>query len=79
MIPGLNDDEFTVADIGRTVASLGLTRIDVLPYHRAGLAKYARLGRPYALPETQPPSWSEVARVVGQLSKYGLTVRVGGS
>ena len=79
MIPGLNDDEFTVADVGRTVSSLGLERIDVLPYHRAGIAKYERLGRPYPLMATEPPSWGEVARVVEQLSKYGLTVRVGGS
>ncbi len=79
MIPGLNDDIANVHGLGRLVSSLRIDRVDVLPYHRAGIAKYARLGRPYPLPAVEPPSADEVARVVGILSGYGLTVRVGGS
>jgi hypothetical protein len=61
MVPGLNDDECTVAAIGRTVGSLGLARIDVLPYHRAGIAKYVRLDEEYRLPDTNP-GWMMPAR-----------------
>jgi pyruvate formate lyase activating enzyme len=79
LIPGVNDDDDNVRSVGRLVSSLQIGRIDVLPYHRAGLAKYARLGRACPLPATEPPSADGVARVVQMLSEYRLNVRVGGS
>ncbi len=78
LVPGLTDADGNVQDIGRVVSSLGIQRLDVLPYHRAGIAKYERLGRPYGLSHTQPPSAERVAHVVETLSGYGLVVRVGG-
>ncbi len=49
LIPGVNDDDENVRATGAYLASLRLTRVDVLPYHRAGIAKYDRLQRPYLL------------------------------
>lgn len=77
-IPGINDDEDNVREMGRLLASLHIPRIDVLPYHRAGMAKYERLGREYPLPDTEPPSGERVAQAVAMLSQYGLDVGVGG-
>ncbi len=77
-IPGVNDDEDNVRETGRLVASLHIPRIDVLPYHRAGIAKYERLGREYPLRNTEPPSTEHVDRAVAALSQYGLDVGVGG-
>jgi pyruvate formate lyase activating enzyme len=79
LIPGLNDDDANVRALGAFVASLRLTRIDVLPYHRAGLAKYDRLRRPYLLNDTAPPSSDHQAHVVRLLEECGLIVRPGGS
>jgi pyruvate formate lyase activating enzyme len=79
LIPGVNDDDGNVRATGAFLASLRLTRIDVLPYHRAGLAKYDRLQRPYLLPDTQPPTTDRQAHVVGLLEACGLIVRPGGS
>ncbi len=79
LVPGLTDDDANVHDIGRLVSSLGIGRIDVLPYHRAGMAKYERLGRPYALASTEPPSPERVAHVVKVLTEHRLTVGVGGT
>ena len=78
LVPGMTDADDNVVGVGRLVSSLGIDRIDVLPYHRAGIAKYERLGRPYTLPATEPPSAEQVARVVEMLTAYGLVVRVGG-
>ncbi len=78
LVPGLTDSEGNVRDVGRMVSSLGIDRMDVLPYHRAGIAKYERLGRTYSLAATDPPPAARVAQVVEMLSEYGLTVRVGG-
>jgi pyruvate formate lyase activating enzyme len=79
LIPGVNDDDRNVREIGAFLASLKLTRIDVLPYHRAGLAKYERLQRPYPLAGTQPPSTDQVEHVVRLLEGCGLIVRPGGA
>jgi pyruvate formate lyase activating enzyme len=79
LIPGVNDDDENVLATGAFLASLRLTRVDVLPYHRAGLAKYERLQRPYALPDTRPVSSDRLAHVVRLLEGCGLIVRPGGS
>ncbi len=78
-IPGVNDDDENVREMGAFLASLKLTRVDVLPYHRAGIAKYDRLQRPYQLPDTQPPSTDQVTHAVRLLESCGLIVRPGGS
>lgn len=79
LVPGVNDDWHNVAATAAFVASLGLARIDVLPYHRAGVARYERLSRPYALDATVPPDDAGVAAVVDVLRRAGLEVHAGGS
>jgi pyruvate formate lyase activating enzyme len=79
LVPGVNDREGDIAALGGFIASLGLPRVDVLPYHRAGLAKYHRLGREYRLAGTQPPSRMDQEAVARALAGFGLTVTVGGS
>jgi len=78
LIPAINDDAENVRALGALVSSLGITRVDVLPYHRAGLAKYIRLDEEYRLPDTDPPSAGDVAEVVAILEQYQLRVQVGG-
>jgi pyruvate formate lyase activating enzyme len=79
LVPGVNDDDANIAAIGAFVRDAGLTQVDVLPYHRAGMAKYDRLGRTYALPEAQPPTAGAVAAAVGRLKQFGLEVACGGA
>jgi len=79
LVPGVTDDEANVRSLGALVASLGLRRVDVLPYHRAGIAKYRRLNRAYALEAVQPPSQEARDTVARALGGFGLTVTVGGS
>jgi pyruvate formate lyase activating enzyme len=78
LVPGVNDDDENVRAMGAFLASLRLTRADVLPYHRAGLAKYHRLHRPYGLPDTQPPAPEACAHVSRLLEGCGLIVSSGG-
>lgn len=78
LVPGVNDDDANVDAIGRLVASLGVRGVDVLPYHTAGLAKYARLGRACALAGTRPPSADALRRVSRRLAGCGLDTRIGG-
>jgi pyruvate formate lyase activating enzyme len=79
ILPGINDDEETVRQIGALAASLPHLRgVDLLPYHRAGIEKYGRLDQDYRLPELCPPSAEQVEAIAHLLAGYGLEVRIGG-
>jgi pyruvate formate lyase activating enzyme len=79
MLPGINDDERNVREMGEFLASLpNRPPIDILTYHKTGIDKYARLDREYALPEMEPPADEDVAEVAQLLNRCGLRVTVRG-
>jgi pyruvate formate lyase activating enzyme len=73
LVPGLTDDPGNVAGVARFAAGLGnVERVDVLPFHRLGAAKYAKLGLPFPLADTAPPDNALVERVRDQFRTAGL-------
>jgi pyruvate formate lyase activating enzyme len=78
LVPGLTDGWDNIEAIGRLAASAGVRRVDLLPYHTAGRAKYERLGRLYALADTAPPSPDAIDGTRRQLERLGLAVQTGG-
>jgi len=79
IIPGINDDDESIRQIGAFAAALPrLNRVDVLPYHRAGVDKYTRLNKVYKLPEIRPPSEERMAEIAQLLIECGLQVKIGG-
>ena len=78
LVPTITDDELNVTAIAELLRSLGLRRIHVLPYHRAGVAKYARIGAEYSLPDVDEPTPDRVAEVEAMLTSRGLEVSIGG-
>jgi pyruvate formate lyase activating enzyme len=77
-VPGLTADDENVGQVGRLLADLGVRTVDVLPYHRAGTAKFARLGIEDPSPDLRVPTADEVGRVAGLLAACGLDVHLGG-
>jgi len=79
IIPGVNDNEENVLQLGEFVSSLGSVKeIDVLPYHDLGVGKYKRLGMMNRMPEVEQPSPVRVSGIVEKLEGFGLLVKVGG-
>lgn len=79
VIPGVNDDDDALEQLGRFAADLPhLARVDLLAYHRAGIEKYERLDRPYELMEAQPPSVERMDEIAARLRALGLSVTIGG-
>jgi pyruvate formate lyase activating enzyme len=75
LVPGLTDDVSNVDGVACYAAGLGnVRRVDVLPFHRLGAAKYAALGIPFPLASTQPPSATLLERVRAQFTAAGLVV-----
>jgi pyruvate formate lyase activating enzyme len=74
LVPGLTDGADDIARLADFAAGLGplVEQVDVLPYHRLGMHKWAELGRPYALADTKPPTQGEIAAAVRIFRERGL-------
>ncbi len=76
LVPGLTDDPQAVAEVADLSRDLGsiVERVEVLPYHRLGVDKYAALGRSYPLLHTPPPTREQVEGAVEIFRTRGLHV-----
>jgi pyruvate formate lyase activating enzyme len=73
LVPGMTDAVANVDGLARYVAGLGnVERVEVLPFHRLGDAKYAALGLPYPCEGVEPPSSALLRRVREQFGAHGL-------
>jgi pyruvate formate lyase activating enzyme len=66
-----------IVALAEFMLSLGLKRVDLLPYHSLGKIKYQRLGMEYKLSDLKPYEAGEVAKIKADLESYGLQVGVG--
>lgn len=75
LVPGLTDAPDNVAAVAEVAAGLpNVGRVEVLPFHQMGRDKWATLGLPYQLEQSEPPSKDLLARVRSQFAARGLTV-----
>lgn len=55
VIPGFNDREEDIAAIHNLIKSMGISKYELLKYHRFGSVKYELLGKPYLMGDAQLP------------------------
>lgn len=73
LVPGWTDEMKSVEGLARFVEDLGsVDRVDVLPFHKLGAAKYEALGLPFPLRDTPTPTHDSVERVRQRLRAHGL-------
>ena len=72
IIPGFTDDAACVDSNVSRIRELGVTRVDVLPFHQLGQGKYDSLGRSYGLRDVPQLSERDVADVVARCRAAGL-------
>ena len=57
LVPGLTDDDGALGKLRAFLDGLNnVDRVEVLPYHTMGVAKYRKLGVSYPLEGVAPPS-----------------------
>ena len=78
LISQVNEDDASLAESFSFLSSLDLYRVDLLPYHGAGIEKYHRLGIPYLSPEAVAPTQERVEEVAALYRKQGFEIRIGG-
>jgi len=78
VVPGVNDGAADVRAVCDYLAPLGLTRVDLLPYHRTGAEKYRRLGREYRMEHTPPPAHAAMEAMAAEMEAVGIPVKIAG-
>ena len=79
VVPGINDDDATVQQIGAFAGALPHVQgVDLLPYHHIAIDKYLRLNKPYRLFETRQPQAERLAEIAQHLQSFNLSVTIGG-
>jgi len=74
LVPGLTDAPGDIAEVADLCADISevVARVEVLPYHRLGVDKYAALGRAYPLLDTPPPTRESVEAALAIFRERGL-------
>lgn len=63
LVPGVNDDDASLMRLDAFIKTLtNVQRVEVLPYHTLGVAKWAKLGMDYTLDGVKSPDAESVAR-----------------
>ena len=74
-VPALN----TKADAAALKEKVGITPVNLLPYHTTGSSKYTRLGRPYLAADLEVPSDERMEHLKQMFLDNGYTdVNIGG-
>ncbi|MEO5875774.1 MAG: pyruvate formate-lyase-activating protein [Streptosporangiaceae bacterium] len=76
LVPGITDALENVEGIASFVAGLtNVEFVDVLPFHRLGVAKYQELGLRFPLADVAPPGPELLTRVHAQFRAHGIRTR----
>ncbi len=79
LIPGLNDSPDELRARMQLVSELkSVQQVDLLPYHRYGAGKYARLGLDYPLADLPEYTDEQMGEIKKAVNAYGIKVTVGG-
>jgi len=76
LIPGLNDSNENINQLGQFMKAHNLPSVDLLPYHCFSLSKHQALGLTYMLEGVADPEQDEIQRVADLLEGLGLTVTI---
>ena len=77
IIPGVNDTREAIERAAQFLVTVeGVGRVELLPYHRLGESKYARLEMEYKLPDLQPPEKEHMNEIADWIRPFELNVHV---
>lgn len=79
VVPGLNDDAVNLAAVARLAATTAnVRRVSLLPYHRTGAGKLARLGRSDVTADVAAPTAARLRDLAALVAPAGIETRIGG-
>lgn len=76
LIPGFNDSAENISRTAHFVTKLGISEIDLLPYHQFGRNKYARLGLIYKLNNLESYQQEQIDKIKNEYESSGIQVTI---
>ena len=70
LIPDFNIDDISIHNICKALKEIGITKVDLLPFHRMGSGKYEALGKEYKYKNTELIDKETLKRIKEQYSEY---------
>jgi pyruvate formate lyase activating enzyme len=77
VIPNRNDTQKNVSQSRDFLSSLGIRRVDLLPFNKAAGSKYRLLGKTYACEGLQPLSDGKMNRIKAEFERAGIETCIG--
>jgi pyruvate formate lyase activating enzyme len=78
LIPDINDSPEDIGQIADLMKSLRLKTVSLLPFHKLGLEKYAKLALEGKMTDIHPPSQDQIASLGQIFQKKNIKVTIGG-
>ncbi len=78
IVPGCTDDPVNLEAMAALLRSLGIAKVELMPYHILGIDKYASLGREYRLGESNDLAACALEEAARIFVHGGITCDVGG-
>lgn len=80
LLKGYNDDDAEIHAVGRFLTGHGKRKnfkgVDLLPYHKMGVSKYAQLDMEYPIKDNPVLDDADLQHIESILRTYGLDVKV---
>ena len=78
VIPGFNHDTESMQQIASKLSELGVTQVNLLPFHQLGENKYKQLGRPYEMTGIKPLHNEDLQPYIPIFEAKAIKVQIGG-
>jgi len=78
LVPGYNDGKH-LDDLGNYLRGIGISKVQLLPYHSYGAGKYPAIGKEYRLEEVCAPTHAMITAAVRILEAYGIVAIISGN
>lgn len=73
LIPGFNTDQASIQNICKSLQKLGVTIVDLLPFHKMGSGKYKALGMAYSYENVELLTKEEIENIKCEFHNYFKT------
>ena len=77
LIPGYNDSDENLNEVGRLGKEIGVEKVSILPFNRFGEAKYPNMGQAFTMAEIQPPTQERIKEAEERIKRFGLKTTIG--
>ncbi|MBN2325330.1 MAG: glycyl-radical enzyme activating protein [Spirochaetes bacterium] len=77
VIPDRNDTQKNISQSRDFISSLGIRRVDLLPFNKAAGSKYRLIGKKYACEDLQPLPDGKMNRIKAEFDAAGIETSIG--